>query len=159
MDPIRCAVHLRYNLCNCSSATTILTETNLPSFNGSFLSNRCQCAIACASGKSDSTCIIKLPVDAVFLLLLLLLDLMMFTELAEPDESLELASGAQSIHRTSKDWGLTLKEHGAPTRHRDRRTTKRTSKSPSHKQVNLPRWLVNLMRDIEEATTHELTIE
>lgn len=55
------------------------------------------------------------------------------SELAEPDESLELPSGAQRIHRTSKDWSLTHEELRVPTRHHDRRTTKRTSKSPSHK--------------------------
>ncbi|KAK2901491.1 hypothetical protein Q8A67_009606 [Cirrhinus molitorella] len=91
------------------------------------------------------------------------------SEHAEPDESLELACGAQGDSLSSKKWRSILKGLRA-TRHRDRRTTKQIRKSrsisadrsalkTSRKQVDLPQWLVNLMHNIEEATTHELTIE
>ncbi|KAG1930528.1 hypothetical protein F2P79_022286 [Pimephales promelas] len=83
------------------------------------------------------------------------------SEHVEPDESLEVHSGVQRKHQTSKD------------QVQRRPTTGPTAQDPTRisppdpvdhpvlhmYKVNLPQWLVNLMRDIEEATTHELTVE
>lgn len=65
------------------------------------------------------------------------------SEHAEPDESLELTSGAQSESQTGKSWSLILRGIRAYTRHHARRTTKRTRKSrttlrTSHKVCEFP---------------------
>ncbi|KAK7162385.1 hypothetical protein R3I93_006625 [Phoxinus phoxinus] len=84
------------------------------------------------------------------------------SEHVEPDESLDLDSGVQRKHQTSRELQAQTRLTTGPTAQDPASVS---PSDPAHhpvlhmSKVNLPPWLVNLMRDIEEATTHELTVE